>query len=127
MSQPKSVRTLGPTGLRVANNVKRLRGQTSLRELSERLESLGQTVHPSAITRVEQGDRRVDVDDLVALALALGVTPNRLLLDPEADGGELALTSQRTVTRWQAWEWELAPPRSRLRTTPVELGFRCPR
>ena len=34
--------------------------------------------------KIEKGERRVDVDDLVALALALGVTPNRLTL-PDMD------------------------------------------
>jgi transcriptional regulator with XRE-family HTH domain len=34
----------------------------------------------SGLTRIERGERRVDVDDLLALSVVLGVTPNRLLL-----------------------------------------------
>jgi len=36
---------------------------------------------PSAITKIEQGERRVPVDDLAVLAAALNVSPPRLLVD----------------------------------------------
>jgi hypothetical protein len=51
-------------------------------EMSRRLGELGQPIPDTGITKTEQGTRRVDVDDLVAIALALGVTPNALLLPP---------------------------------------------
>jgi transcriptional regulator with XRE-family HTH domain len=47
--------------------------------LSELLRTAGRPVHPSAITKIEQGERRIDVDDLVAIAAALGTTAAHLL------------------------------------------------
>jgi transcriptional regulator with XRE-family HTH domain len=78
---------LGSVGQRVAKEVVRLRGRTSVRELSSRLSKLGRPILPSGITKIEQGQRRVDADDLVALALALKVTPTRLLLGPPPTDG----------------------------------------
>lgn len=100
---------VGPVGERVAENVKRLRGRVPVRELSARLGGLGRKMLPSAITKIEQGARRVDADDLVALALVLGVTPNRLLLcDREQAGetdGDMVLSPQTTVLWRHAWAW----------------------
>jgi hypothetical protein len=96
---------LGPVGERVQRNVKQLRGRIPVRELSKRLTELGRPILPSGITAIEQGTRRVDTDDLVALALALNVTPNRLLLDPEADDASTWLTPDYYTDRVQAWAW----------------------
>src|SRR5947207_14726355 len=70
---------LGSIGRRVAENVKSARGRIPLRELAGRLKAVGRTILASGLVKIEQGKRRVDVDDLVALALALGVTPTELL------------------------------------------------
>jgi transcriptional regulator with XRE-family HTH domain len=124
---------LGSVGQRVAKEVARLRGRTTVRELSARLSKLGRPILPSGITKIEQGSRRVDVDDLVALALALEVTPTRLLLGPpptdgsfdnpahdevwekEEFGGEdggrrfpvwfLRLVPNFAVEPWEVWAW----------------------
>jgi hypothetical protein len=40
----------------------------------------GRPILPSGLSKIEQGQRAVDVDDLVALAIALQVNPNALLL-----------------------------------------------
>jgi len=65
----------------VARNVKRLREAQHLttRALQDLLTKLGRPIPASGITRIEQGSRRVDVDDLAALAIALGVRPDHLL------------------------------------------------
>jgi transcriptional regulator with XRE-family HTH domain len=105
MATSETGRKLGPTGRRTARNLKELRGRVPVRELSQRLTMIDRPILPSGITKIEQGHRRVDADDLVALAMALGVSPNRLLLDPEADDAELALTDAFPVTRSQAWDW----------------------
>jgi hypothetical protein len=39
-----------------------------------------------SISKIETTDRRIDVDDLVALAVALDTTPNRLLLPGAVSG-----------------------------------------
>lgn len=75
---------VGPVGQRVAERVKIYRGTTPVRELSARLEDLGRPILPSGITKIEQGTRRVDVDDLMALAQVLDVTPSQLLFDSVA-------------------------------------------
>ncbi|MFI1678799.1 helix-turn-helix domain-containing protein [Streptomyces sp. NPDC020607] len=91
---------LGSVGQRVAREVARLRGRTSVRELSARLAKLGRPILPSGITKLEQGQRRVDVDDLVALAVALQVTPTRLLMGPPPTDGTV-----HDPAHDEAWEW----------------------
>ncbi|SIE28757.1 putative DNA binding protein [Mycobacteroides abscessus subsp. abscessus] len=49
-------------------------------QLSERLESIEWKLTPVAIRNIESEERRVNVDDLVALSVALGVSPATLLM-----------------------------------------------
>ncbi len=71
----------GPAGEFVRANVRRLReaAHLSLRDLSDLMGEAGRPMLPSGINRIEQGARRVDVDDLVVLAKVLGVRPDELL------------------------------------------------
>lgn len=96
-----------PVAERVAVNVATLREsrRLSVRGLSARLAELGRPILPSGVTKVEQGRRRVDADDLVALALALDVTPARLLLPPVAGGEEVTLTPSAVASAATAWAW----------------------
>ncbi|MFA3877590.1 helix-turn-helix domain-containing protein [Streptomyces sp. MMCC 100] len=99
---------LGPTGDQVRRNVQRLReaGGMTKRELSEKVTTLGRPIPPLGVSRIENGTRRVDADDLVALAVALGVHPAALLLPPDITGEALAeVTTLGTVSARQAWEW----------------------
>jgi transcriptional regulator with XRE-family HTH domain len=98
--------TDGP-GRRVAFNVRTLRDVRglSVRELSARLGVLGVPLLPSGITKLEQGQRRIDVDELIALAVALQVNPSRLLLPDTASEADVALTPAFTVPAWAAWAW----------------------
>lgn len=96
---------LGQIGENVARNVKRFRGRIGVRELSRRLTEIGRPILPSGITKIEQGARRVDADDLVALALALEVNPNALLMPETADGTTTQLTEDVTATARQSWAW----------------------
>lgn len=98
---------LGATGERVAANIKRLRGSLQYKELSEKLGKIGRPIPALGLRRIEAGERRVDVDDLVALAVALGVSPLTLLLP--ADGNS-ALASpitgvNRNVGHNVQWMW----------------------
>jgi len=105
---PTPKNPLGPTGRRAAQTVAELRDRDNLsyRELSNRLSDLGRTIPMLGLSRVERTERRIDADDLVALALALGTTPNRLLLPGTArrDVG-VALTSAIEITEQFAWAW----------------------
>lgn len=83
----------GPTGLRVSRNLRKIREDRdySVRDLADRLTVIGRPLYASAISKIELGQRRVDVDELVALSIALDCTPNRILLAP-IDDEELELT-----------------------------------
>ncbi len=60
----------------------------------------------NVLSKMELGQRRVDVDDLVALAVALDVSPNRLLLPVTANRNtEFALTPNADTTKAAAWSW----------------------
>lgn len=93
MSTPKAGMKqldLGPTGKTVAQNLYRLRTHLHLTysALSRVLAANGHKIPELGLRRIESQARRVDADDLVALAIALGVSPLTLLLPPIADQGE---------------------------------------
>jgi transcriptional regulator with XRE-family HTH domain len=105
-------RPLGATGEAVRKNIRRIRdGQgISAPKLSANLKKLGRSIPPLGISRIESGDRRVDVDDLVAIALALGVSPISLLLPgmPGADdpGADVEVTGvDHSVRAVELWIW----------------------
>lgn len=90
-------------------NVARLREARGLtkKDLADRTQELGRPVPPLGISRIEAGTRRVDADDLVALADALNVSPLDLLLPPKANGEPFSLTNGHAVTSRTAWLWAL--------------------
>jgi transcriptional regulator with XRE-family HTH domain len=100
----------GPTSARVAANLRRIRraADVTTAALSKRLAAIGHPIADTGITKTEKGDRRVDADDLVALALALGVTPNTLLL-PQVDylgaPGVHHVTPVAGGTAEELWLW----------------------
>jgi 8-oxo-dGTP pyrophosphatase MutT (NUDIX family)/transcriptional regulator with XRE-family HTH domain len=99
---------LGPIGGYVIKNVTELRRILGLtyKDLSDRLEQLGRPIPTLGLSRIEKGNRRVDVDDLVALALALGVNPSALLLPRgTAAEDEIELSPLVRHLAWVAWQW----------------------
>ncbi|MFE1576237.1 helix-turn-helix domain-containing protein [Streptomyces fradiae] len=109
---------LGPTSRAVADNLRRLREARglSLRALSADLKRRGHSLSADALNKIENGRtpeagaeppknvRRIDVDDLTALAAALGVNPNALLL-PHQGSGSISLTGAGTVDATFVWAW----------------------
>lgn len=97
----------GPASERVAANVKRLRQSRGLTldDLAARMAELGRPILKSGLSKIEAGDRRVDVDDLMALAIALETNVNVLLLDPESDHEPTRLTEGHEAEREAAWHW----------------------
>jgi transcriptional regulator with XRE-family HTH domain len=75
----------------VAANVKRLRETAGLTqaELAEQVAKAGYNLGEMAIWSIENGKRRIRVDDVFVLATVLGSTPQQLL-DPEAPSGGVA-------------------------------------
>jgi len=105
-----SSETVKVTGQRVARRIRELRLERSLTlaDLAARLAELDRSYTLSTLSRIEQGKRRVDTDDLVALALALDVPPNTILFPPdEHHEAKTKLTANieadtAAVLRWAA-------------------------
>lgn len=125
MARPK--RVPGEVSERVAAAIRRQRQQIGLSsyKLADRLKEDGWPIHQTGVARIETGERRVDVDDLVAIASALGCKPADLLdgvapgrppalamLTPEDLADELRVPVA-TVHKWNSAG--TAPPR-------VEIG-----
>lgn len=96
---------IGPLGLAVAENVKRLRAEQKLTraELSEKLKAVGVHLAPlPSIKQIEERNRRIDVDELVGLAAVFGMTPE-MLMDKQS-----ASEYRQACLRWllAEAEWE---------------------
>lgn len=105
--EEKAGRGLGPTGETVRERIKEIRGRMPLTELSEKLTALGRPIPVIGLRRIESGDRRVDVDDLVALAQALGVSPITFMT-PNAQTDDEAVTVTgvgHEITARHLWRW----------------------
>lgn len=74
-------RVKGGTGRVVRTNIRTLREQRRMTyvELSARLDEVGQPIPVLGLRRLEIGERRVDVDELVAFAEVFSVAPSQLL------------------------------------------------
>ncbi|MFE2712290.1 helix-turn-helix domain-containing protein [Streptomyces mirabilis] len=86
MTEPHRV---GPIGDTVRHNIRRLREQQHLhqRDVSAKLRAAGRPMLATVVSKTERGERRIDVDDLIAFAAVLGVTPAQLLEPPtDCDG-----------------------------------------
>jgi len=107
---------LGPTGIAVAENVRRVREDRgfSFAELERRLIEVGRRIPVLGLAHIERGRRRVDSDDLAALALVLGVSPATLLMPVAEDDEDQVETTGMTTSAWATWMWLAAvrPPAS---------------
>jgi transcriptional regulator with XRE-family HTH domain len=78
----------------------------SFAELSRQLLKEGRIIPPLGLSRIEAGLRRVDADDLVSLAVALGVSPISLLLPAGSDeDAEVRITATNTAKAKRMWSW----------------------
>lgn len=100
-----------PVGARVGPNVlsfRRDQGLT-LRELSEALAECGTPISLGQLSKLEQGQRRVDADELVALAVVLNVTPAQLLMPMPGHRSredEVVRLAPNVSASWfRAWQW----------------------
>lgn len=82
----------------------------SFARLSRELTKAGRDIPPLGLGRIENGTRRVDVDDLTALAVVFEVSPASLLM-PEAEAAAhdplavVQLTGTDTMAGQRAWSW----------------------
>ncbi|MBT1163145.1 helix-turn-helix domain-containing protein [Bifidobacterium felsineum] len=103
----RSVNGVDATGRQVADNVKRLRGGMTYKELSQRMADVGREITILGLRRIESGERKVDVDDLVAFAIVFDVSPLTLLL-PESGSRDVKthITGRPDELRCnQVWNW----------------------
>lgn len=124
--QKRAPQITDPTGLAVAANVRRHRERQGLStyELARRLADAGRPMTPAAVGRIERGERRVDVGDLMALAAALDVPPVTLLL-PARLRGDVEITGVGTVSSQQVLRWSQAREPLRYPTDAVDEESRA--
>lgn len=106
---------IGPVGQRVGENLRALRDAQGMKTagLAAAVTELGVPMTASTVTKIEIQSRRVNVDELVALALALDVSPVTLLLprqapdtDPSDPQSERVGITDRVSVPWEtAWRW----------------------
>lgn len=107
---------LGESGEAVRQNIRRLRDAQGISgaQLAATMKRLGRPIPLVGIQRIESGERRVDVDDLMAFAVALNVAPATLLMpDVDADGAEVQSGNDLVaITGWHkpisarpVWDW----------------------
>lgn len=106
MEDRKRGNPAGSTNQQVAANLRRARQSigVDLRALSARIKATGRTISPSALSKIENGDRRVDVDDLTVFAYALETTPAALLA-PAEDAPALAGVPDGQFTPEEIERW----------------------
>lgn len=108
-AEPKKKNPLGATGKTVAANVKRLRLAKGLAfvDLAAILEQIKRPIPTLGLRHIEAEKRRVDSDDLVALAVALGVSPRTLLTPNANEKTELVSVSGllKPVEVGHLWNW----------------------
>jgi len=94
----------------VQANIKRLRKAQglTLRDLSDRLEQMARSMSHNTISEIERGARRVDVDDLMVIAAALGVSPITLLIPATTGPDEEIRTTAGAVAAGRLWRWLIA-------------------
>ncbi|MED5813858.1 XRE family transcriptional regulator [Mycolicibacterium sp. 050232] len=109
--ETKKKNPLGATGETVAENVRRLRGDMQYTKLAARLIEIGRPIPTLGLRKIESNERRVDTDDLLALAAALEVSPIALLMPyPSADrAAHVDVTgAPSNATAEDLWAWLIA-------------------
>lgn len=96
----------GPASGWIMANLRRYRdrAQLSYTDLAAKLAELKRPIPVLGLRRIERGERRVDVDDMIALARALGVPPVLLVL-PVGRADRVEVLPDREVDTWQATKW----------------------
>ncbi|MEV5691129.1 helix-turn-helix domain-containing protein [Micromonospora globbae] len=83
---------------------RRRRDNMSAQGLANRIAEMGGTLSRVAISKIENGDRGVSVDEWLQLAHALAVPPPLLFLDLES-GTDVEVAPGVVLHPWLVWEW----------------------
>lgn len=111
--------------------LRKVRGMSTY-EVARRLTDIGWPIAQTGVARIETGQRRVDVDDLLALASVLDVSPNRLMLPlneralPDLTRTEHTVIGNVTSTGRDVWRWATGDVDFTL-STPGRRVLRVPR
>ncbi|MFD5231378.1 helix-turn-helix domain-containing protein [Streptomyces qaidamensis] len=78
---------IGPAGMRAARTIEILPTERGLSqpELAARVTAIGRPMTNTMLSRIERAQRRCDIDDIVALAQALRISPLALLQETRAE------------------------------------------
>jgi transcriptional regulator with XRE-family HTH domain len=100
---------VGETGRTVAQNVRTVRVDQNMTqaELSAALTTIGRPIPVASIGKLESGLRKIDLDDFMALAVALNVSPLRLLLPDTRRPSDEVQGTGIAATAADAWLWAL--------------------
>ena len=93
---------------RFGRRLQELRKQTrgwSQQRLADELVKIGWPLDRTAIAKIEKAQRGVSVDDLVALAVALNVSPGWLLAPAEAGEEPAPVVGSVSAPAWTVWDW----------------------
>jgi transcriptional regulator with XRE-family HTH domain len=99
---------IGPVGRTVIANIEQLRKTRglSLRDLAAKLAAIGRPIGDTVLHRQSAGKRRIDADDLVAFAIALGVAPDSLLFPRDVGWDDMIeLTPEVEQRAYAVWSW----------------------
>lgn len=90
----------------LAAQVKAWRDQRKLsaQGLADRIQALGGSLSRVAISKIENGDRGVSLDEWLQLAHALAVPPPLLFVDLQS-GADVAVAPGVVLHPWLVWEW----------------------
>lgn len=90
----------------LAEQVKAWRDQRKLsaQGLADRIKELGGSLSRVAISKIENGDRGVSLDEWLQLAHALAVPPPLLFVDLKS-GADVAVAPGVVLHPWLVWEW----------------------
>lgn len=109
MGRPNKPREMNAASA-VASNVRGYRESYgwSSEALAERLTRVGCPIHRSAIYKIEQGARKVDPDELVALSAVFSVSVDVLVSGREWDKVPSSVREALDQSRQAAWQLEEA-------------------
>lgn len=100
---------MGSAGRIFGKNLRRIRRALNLStaEVSERLEQIARPIPATSLGRMESGYRKAEVDDVMALAIVLDVSPLALLLPDTRRPGEASELPGRIAPAEAFWRWAL--------------------
>ena len=73
-------------------------------QLAKRLTEIGYKMHETSIARIESGERRVSLDDAMAISLALGCQLAQLVAPPDATA-RVEITERAVFPSEHVREW----------------------